>query len=254
LKRYFIQLSYKGTNFCGWQFQPNAKTVQEELQNSIKQLFRTQIDVTGAGRTDTGVHAGFYIAHFETDIFFEPEKIKQKLNKILNKDIAIHKIFEVDSHTHSRFDALSRTYEYHIHLIKNPFIQEFSTFLYWKPDIEKMNSASKILFEVTDFTSFSKLHTDVKTNNCKIYKAEWKEFNSKLIFTIEADRFLRNMVRAIVGTLLEIGKNKIDENEFRQIIELKNRSKAGISVPAQGLILTDIKYTENINSQFIRLS
>jgi len=252
LKRYFIQLSYKGTNFHGWQFQPNAKTIQEELETAFALIFRTKTEITGAGRTDTGVHAKFYVAHFETNIEFDLEKIVGKLNSMISKDISIFKIFEVENKAHSRFDALSRTYEYHIHFVKNPFLREFSTFIYSKLDIDKMNQASAELFNFEDFTSFSKLHTDVKTNNCKIYKAEWQTNNNGLIFTIEADRFLRNMVRAIVGTLIEIGKNKIQIEDFKNIIAQKNRNKAGMSMPAEGLFLCDIKYPQIIDLQFIR--
>lgn len=255
LKRYFIQLSYKGTNFCGWQIQPNAKTIQEEIQNSMSKILQQKIDIIGAGRTDTGVHANFYVAHFETDKTFEKESFLKKMNSILNKDIALQNVFEVENNIHARFDAKSRTYKYHIHFDKNPFLNDLSTFLYWKPDLYIMNKAAKILFDYEDFTSFSKLHTDVKTNNCKIYRAEWKIINeNRIFFEIEADRFLRNMVRAIVGTLLEIGKKKIDIEKFKNIIEAKDRNKAGISVPAQGLYLTDIKYPEEVDKNFLRLS
>ena len=240
--RYFIQLSYKGTNYHGWQVQPNAITIQSVLNKAFSTILREKIELTGAGRTDTGVHAKFFIAHFDSSVKIETKTFIFRINCFLPFDIAIQKIYQVSDSAHSRFDAISRTYKYHISQNKNPFIQEYSYF-YNKPlDIEKMNEAAKILFDYSDFTSFSKTHTDTKTNLCKIHFAEWKKTPEKLIFTIKADRFLRNMVRAITGTLIDIGSGKMRVEEIRKIIESKNRSSAGYSVPAQGLFLTGIEY------------
>ncbi len=244
-QRYFIQCSYKGTNYHGWQIQPNAVSVQEVLEDALTTILREKISVMGAGRTDTGVHASFFILHFDSDNSeIDSEKMVYKLNSFLPPDIAIQKIWKVDDEMHARFSALSRTYKYFISTEKNPFQTE-TTYKYLKPlDIDKMNAAAKVLSDYEDFTSFSRLHTDVKTNNCKIFQAEWKQENHQLIFTIKADRFLRNMVRAIVGTLLEVGQGKLSVDEFTKIIESKNRGSAGASAPAQGLFLVDIEYSE----------
>ena len=244
--RYFIKLSYKGTKYHGWQIQPNAITIQEIVQKALSILLKTETEIIGAGRTDTGVHASFYIAHFDCKEVLKTEEICLALNRILPIDIAIHSIYQVDESMHSRFSALSRTYNYIISRDKDPFSQETSTYVWGKLNVDAMNDACKILFDYTDFTSFSKLHTDTATNNCTILKAEWKETeDNKLIFTISADRFLRNMVRAIVGTMLEVGRGKISLDEFKTIIESKDRSKAGMSVPPQGLFLCDIAYSND---------
>ena len=241
--RYFVRLSYKGTRFHGWQIQPNAVTVQEILQKSFSLLLRKNIAVTGAGRTDSGVHAINYIAHFDTETKIDDiNQLIYKLNSFLNQDIAIHDIFLVRKEMHARFSAISRTYEYRIHQNKNPFLNDVSYYIFEKLDFTAMNSAAQLLFDYSDFTSFSKLHTDTKTNLCKIYRAEWIKKDNQYIFIITADRFLRNMVRAITGTLFDVGKGKITETNFRQIIENKNRSSAGVSVPAHGLFLTGITY------------
>ena len=210
-------------------------------------MTRQQIGVTGAGRTDTGVHASYFVAHFESENqHLDHPDFTHKLNSFLGKDIVIFRIQKVPSEAHARFDATSRTYQYHLNLVKDPFALETSWHFFKQPDVEQMNQACRILFEYTDFTSFSKLHTDVKTNNCKIYQAEWKQTGSKIVFTVKADRFLRNMVRALVGTILEVGIGKTDLAGFRSIIEKKDRGAAGLSVPAQGLFLTDIEYPERI--------
>ena len=246
--RYFIQISYKGTNYHGWQIQPNAISVQEVLTKTFSTILRDKIEITGAGRTDTGVHASYFVAHFNSDIadLHSDNKILFKLNSLLPKDIAIHQILPVMNEAHARFDASSRTYQYYIHQLKDPFLLESSYFLPQKLSIDIMNKACEFLFQFTDFTSFSKLHTDVKTNNCKITEAFWIQDDHKLIFTITADRFLRNMVRAIVGTLIDIGRNNISQEDFIQIIENKNRSDAGVSVPAHGLFLTNITYADKL--------
>jgi tRNA pseudouridine38-40 synthase len=246
--RYFIQLSYKGTNYHGWQIQPNAISVQEVLTNSFSTVLREDVEITGAGRTDTGVHSSYFVAHFETSNsdLLSDEKFLFKINSILPKDIAVHNIKMVKPDAHARFDASSRTYHYFIHTKKDPFLLESSYYFPKDLNIELMNKACDLLFNYTDFTSFSKLHTDVKTNNCKITEAFWSQGEHKIRFTITADRFLRNMVRAIVGTTLEIGKGKLSLDDFIQIIESKNRSEAGVSVPAQGLFLTNITYDKSI--------
>lgn len=242
-QRYFIELSYNGTNFHGWQIQPNAVTIQEELNKALSTLLREDIETVGAGRTDSGVHAKFFVAHFDSDnLNIDANNVIHRLNKFLSNDIAINKIYKVVNTAHSRFDALSRTYKYYICKNKDPFNKDFCYYFPLKLDIEKINKACKILFKYTDFSCFSKLHTDTKTNNCKITVAECVENNKMIVFTITADRFLRNMVRAIVGTLIEVGQNKINLNDFSKIIESKNRSNAGKSVPAKGLFLENIKY------------
>ncbi|NOR76467.1 MAG: tRNA pseudouridine(38-40) synthase TruA [Draconibacterium sp.] len=244
-QRYFLQISYKGTNYHGWQIQPNAISVQEVLENALSKILREKIAVMGAGRTDTGVHASFFILHFDvSNSEIDSVKLVYNLNSFLPPDIAVQKLWKVNNEAHARFSALSRTYKYFISTEKNPFNTEIS-YRYLKPlDLDKMNKAAQVLFDYKDFTSFSRLHTDVKTNNCKIFQAEWKQENSQLIFTIKADRFLRNMVRAIVGTLLEVGQGKLSIDEFQKIIESKDRGAAGASASAQGLFLVDIEYPE----------
>jgi tRNA pseudouridine38-40 synthase len=246
-QRYFIELAYKGTRFHGWQIQPNAVSVQECLEKALSVITREAIVVTGAGRTDTGVHASYYVAHFDSvNPNLDLPDFSYKLNSFLSKDVVIFKIKKVDVEAHARFNAISRTYQYHLNLVKDPFSLETSWYFFQQPDLVKMNEASLLLFEYTDFTSFSKLHTDVKTNNCKIYCAEWSQVGSNVVFTVKADRFLRNMVRALVGTILEVGIGKIDFAGFRSIIEQKDRGAAGLSVPAHGLFLTDVEYPEVI--------
>ncbi|MEA3446017.1 MAG: tRNA pseudouridine(38-40) synthase TruA [Bacteroidota bacterium] len=243
MKRYFIQLAYNGANYVGWQIQPNGLSVQESLEKALSVILSEKIKVIGAGRTDAGVHARFFIAHFNsTRPIEDTEKLTYSLNNYLAHDISVQKIFRVNVNAHARFDAISRTYEYWIVRHKDPFLKEFAYKLPHQLKLEIMNSAAQLLFNYTDFTSFSKLHTDVKTNNCKIIKAGWAYRNDVLVFTIGADRFLRNMVRAIVGTLLDVGRGRIDLDDFCEIIEKKDRSLAGFSVPAHGLYLTGIEY------------
>ena len=240
--RYFIQISYNGTNYHGWQQQPNASSVQETLNKALSTVLNRTIDCMGAGRTDTGVHATQMYAHFDCDELQNTTSIIHKLNSFLPKDIVVHNLIQVHNDAHARFDATKRTYEYHIHSFKNAFLQNKSWYFHQKLNVDLMNQACKILFNHTDFQCFSKVHTDVNTFDCKIYEAFWKEENANLIFTISADRFLRNMVRAIVGTMVNVGLEKITLDEFQTIIESKDRKKAGFSVPAHGLYLTEIKY------------
>lgn len=247
--RYFIYFSYRGTNYHGWQIQPNNITVQEVMQDAMSMIFREKVAVTGAGRTDTGVHALSMAAHFDLESEIEnPERAVQKLNSVLPNDIAVKRIEAVAPDAHARFDAKSRTYKYFVTEQKCAFSSEFSARIIGKGlDYELMNEAAKTLFDYIDFTSFSKVHTDAKTNNCKIMKAEWThEENDRdgahWVFTIQADRFLRNMVRAVVGTLFEVGRGKMTVEQFRSVIEQKDRCKAGTSAPAEGLFLVDVEY------------
>jgi tRNA pseudouridine38-40 synthase len=240
--RYFIKLAYNGTNYHGWQVQPNASSVQETLNNALSVILNSNINSMGAGRTDTGVHAKEMFAHFDYTPTLEIESTLHKLNSYLPKDIAIYDIIPVHQDAHARFDAKKRTYQYHISSVKDVFSQEECWYYHQNLEVELMNQAAKILLSHTDFQCFSKVNTDVNTFNCTIYEAYWKQENNQLIFTISADRFLRNMVRAIVGTLVNVGLHKITLADFNSIIENKNRSEAGFSVPAQGLFLTKIEY------------
>jgi len=246
-QRFFIELSYDGTNYHGWQSQHNALSVQEVLNKALSTILREPIETLGCGRTDTGVHARQFFAHFtphlpEGGAFeFDGSHIRS-LNSILPPDIAVKRIFPVAPTAHARFDATLRSYEYHIHFNKDPFKNNYSWLLRDEPDIELMNKAASIIMEYTDFSCFSKSNTQVKTNNCKISKAEWVKVDGGIVFHISADRFLRNMVRAIVGTLLQVGHQELEPYEVRAIIQSKNRSKAGVSVPACGLYLTEVFY------------
>jgi tRNA pseudouridine38-40 synthase len=246
--RYFIFLSYKGTSYHGWQVQPNSITVQKILDEALSVILRHDISTTGAGRTDTGVHALVFCAHFNSS---EPDLDTKKnfvyrLNSYLPKDISVSRVRKVKVDASARFGALSRTYTYYISRQKDPFNEDSSWDLHGDIDIKKMNKAGDILLKHTDFTSFSRLHTDVKTNNCRVMNALWEEKGNQLVFTIKADRFLRNMVRAIVGTMVNVGFGKITVKEFEEIIKAKNRGKAGRSAPAKGLFLTGIEYPEDI--------
>ena len=240
--RYFIELAYNGTNYHGWQYQPNAVSVQETLNDALSTILKNSIDIVGAGRTDTGVHAKQMFAHFDFDTEFEIPFLIHKLNSFLPKDIAIINLHKVHDTAHARFDATKRTYEYHIHSQKNVFENENSWYYPTVLDTAAMNSATTLLFSHTDFECFSKVNTDVNTFNCKIMEAHWQQYGNQLIFTITADRFLRNMVRAIVGTMINIGLEKIKLHDFQNILESKDRNQAGFSVPAHGLYLTKIDY------------
>lgn len=240
--RYFIELSYNGKNYHGWQIQPDAISVQEKLNNALSTIYQSEIQVVGAGRTDTGVHASQMFAHFDVD-FKVDDNLVFKLNSILPNDIFIKNILLVDNQKHARFDALERSYEFRIWLGRNPFLLDFSWQIHsQKPDLDLMNQAAKLLLDYDDFESFSKVKTDVYTFNCNVTNAIWVQEEEMLTFHITANRFLRNMVRAIVGTLLDVGLGKITVNDFKNIIESKNRGNAGLSVPAKGLFLTNIKY------------
>ena len=209
--RYFLEFSYNGKSYHGWQNQPNAISVQEVMENALSILLRNKTDIVGAGRTDSGVHAKQMFAHFDVNIPVDRDDLLHKLNSFLPADISIYNIHEVNDKAHARFDAVSRTYEYWITQCKNPFLSDYSYCMKSPLDIKKMNEVSKILFEYDDFQCFSKSRTDVKTYICHIMEANWRSDNEKLVFTIKADRFLRNMVRAIVGTLIEVGTNKLSK-------------------------------------------
>lgn len=254
--RYFLELAFNGSSFHGWQVQPNAISVQSTLETALSTILRHPIDLVGAGRTDAGVHAYKMFAHFDSPVsILNPEKFLLAINSMVGKNIFVKKLIEVDSEAHARFDATLRTYKYFIGFKKNPFLKE----LFWHSpsslDMEVMNDAASLLLANSDFTSFAKLHSDAKTNICKVTKAEWKcinddvqaysflgELNNGISFTISADRFLRNMVRSIVGTLVDVGRHKITKEDFQNIINFKNRGCAGTSMPAHALFLWDIEY------------
>ena len=244
--RYFIELSFKGTNYFGWQIQPDAPTVQEKLNSSLSLLLREKIEIVGAGRTDSGVHAKLMIAHFDSDRVESLDNLKHRLNSLLPDDISVYRIYEVQSDAHARFDAESRSYIYKIFLGRDPFELETTWQIHNKDfDIDLMNEACKVLLKYKDFKAFSKSKTDVKTYECVIFDAEWVLDNNQLNFNISANRFLRNMVRAIVGTMLEIGQGDLSIADFESVILSRNRSNAGKSVPARGLYLNNIKYPDN---------
>ncbi|MDO9260325.1 MAG: tRNA pseudouridine(38-40) synthase TruA, partial [Flavobacteriaceae bacterium] len=224
--RYFIELQYHGKNYHGWQQQLNAITIQETLNNTLRMLLKSPINVMGAGRTDTGVHAEQFFAHFDFENEIDAALLRYKLNSILPSDIVIIAIFKVPDNTHARFDAISRSYEYRIYLGKNPFLRDVTWQTPLQPSVEKMNEAAKLLLYHQDFKCFSKSKTDVNTYHCDIAEAVWKQEGKRLTFHITANRFLRNMVRAIVGTLIEVGFGKITLDDFKEIIESRNRSEA----------------------------
>jgi tRNA pseudouridine38-40 synthase len=244
--RYFIELSYNGKAYHGWQNQPNAISVQEVVEKALSTILKTKISIMGAGRTDAGVHASQMFAHFDFEGNFEVKDLVYKLNSFLPQDIAIQDIFEVKPEIHSRFYAESRTYLYKISTSKNVFDYDFTYQVQLPLDVDAMNEACKILFQYKDFQCFSKSNTDVKTYNCDIKEAFWTLESNQLIFTITADRFLRNMVRAVVGTMVNIGLGKLKPDDLHKIIASKNRSEAGFSVPAHGLYLVKIIYPDSI--------
>ena len=259
--RYFVWFSYDGTNYHGWQVQPNGITVQSELERCLSLLLRETITVTGAGRTDAGVHARQMAAHFDTDAQFDAVVLAKKLNGLLHHDIAVDRIERVAPDMHARFSATSRMYHYYIHTKKNPFIQQFSQEMHYQLDFDLMNQAGRILLEYEDFGAFCKAGSDVKTTICHVTHAQWHQTSpsewyfeitanrflrnmspSEWYFEITANRFLRNMVRAVVGTLIEVGRGRMTLDEFRQVIEGKQRTQAGESMPAKALFLEEVKY------------
>lgn len=241
-----MELAYNGRAYHGWQYQPNAPTVQETLEKALFTILRKETPVVGAGRTDTGVHASQYFVHFDTEGITDNTKFIYKLNSVLPEDIATYDAFEVKDDAHARFDARSRSYQYRLSLRKDPFVVETAHYLKNEIDVERMNQAAEILKDYKDFKCFSRSKTDVKTYNCQITNAVWKQEKDLLVFHITADRFLRNMVRAIVGTLLEIGLAKMEVEQMHEIIKSRDRRNAGTSVPAKGLFLTGIEYPRTI--------
>ena len=246
--RYFLHLAYNGAGYCGWQIQNGQKTVQQALQQALFYICRERIELTGCGRTDSGVHALDFYAHFDyRDMDKEHVRmLAMRLNRYFDYDINIYGIYRMKPDAHARFDALSRTYKYYISNNKQPFNNEFCYRYPFELDIERMNTAAKTLYQYSDFTSFSKLHTQVNNNNCEIMYVHWDVEQDMMVFTIKADRFLRNMVRAIVGTLLEVGRGKIGVEDFCSIIEAKDRGRAGVSVPAKGLFLYSVEYDKHL--------
>ncbi len=247
MARYFIYLSYDGAAYHGWQVQPNAATVQQQLEEALSTLMRVPVQVVGAGRTDAGVNAALMVAHVDFPAEVDVKHIVYKLNRLLPPDIAVKTLRRVRDDAHARFDAISRKYHYRVVTAKSPFARRYACRVQPDVDFALMNSAAEILYEYTDFTSFSKLHTDVKTNNCRVTRAVWRKTgDDEWLFEIEADRFLRNMVRAIVGTLLQVGRGKLSLEGFRAVIENKARGEAGDSAPGEALFLVDVKYPEDI--------
>jgi tRNA pseudouridine38-40 synthase len=242
--RYFIWFSYDGTRYHGWQIQPNGITVQSELQRCLSLLLRQEVSVVGAGRTDTGVHARQMAAHFDIDeLPMSVFDLAHKLNGLLPQDIGVSNVAAVDNDMHARFSAIARTYHYYVHTRKNPFLRQFSLELHYQLDYERMNEAARILLEYEDFGAFCKAGSDVKTTLCKVTHAQWHQTSeSTWYFEITANRFLRNMVRAVVGTLIEVGRGRMSLDEFRQVIEGKKRTQAGESMPAKALFLEKVEY------------
>ena len=241
--RYFITLSYDGTRFHGWQIQPSGISVQEELQRALSLLLRQDIQVTGAGRTDAGVHARMMVAHFDVNDEVDTEQLAYKLNRLLPQDIAIQHIEHVADDLHARFSAVARTYYYYIHTSKIPFLRYYSCELHYPLDFSKMNRAASMLLGYEDFGAFCKSHADVKTTLCHVTKAEWVQLSEdSWRFEITANRFLRNMVRAVVGTLIDVGRGRLSLDEFQRVVENKRRTDAGESMPANALFLERIEY------------
>lgn len=246
-KRYFLHISYDGTNYHGWQRQLNSHSVQEEIESALRKLLRQEKVVSvGCGRTDAGVHARDFYLHFNAENpILDKEEVFFKLNLMLPKDIGLFGLWQVGDLTHARFDATERSYEYHIHQRRDPFVQRFSTFYPWPLDVGRMNEAAALLLSYNDFAAFCKTGGGQKTTLCDLREARWEQDDYRLVFHIRADRFLRNMVRAVVGTLLEVGRGKLSLSEFQAIVEGGKRTQAGESVPAQGLHLTRIRYPED---------
>lgn len=246
MQRYFIYLCYDGTRYHGWQVQPNGISVQEELQSCLSTLLRRPVEITGAGRTDAGVHARQMVAHFDAGDVFDEAQLAYRLNRMLPRDIAVSRIEKVADGLHARFSATSRTYHYFIHIGRDPFLRHYSLEMPYQLDFARMNEAARLLLEVKDFGAFCKAGADVKTTLCDVTKAQWELMEDGDVkrwrFVITANRFLRNMVRAVVGTLVDVGRGKISQEEFRQIVVSGSRSNAGESMPGHALFLWDIKY------------
>ncbi|GAB3651819.1 tRNA pseudouridine(38-40) synthase TruA [Echinicola sediminis] len=241
-RRYFLELAYKGTHYHGWQLQPNARTVQEEINKALATILREKVETMGSGRTDTGVHGKQQFLHFDVEGALERKNFLKKVNAVLPKDISIYDLKEVNPEAHARFDAVWRSYEYYISLRKNPFEEELSWHCFYRLDVERMNEAAALLLRHRDFECFSKVKTEVNHFECEIKTAFWEQKEHHLIFHITANRFLRGMVRAIVGTLVEVGTGKLGVEEFQSILESKNRGNAGAAAPPRGLYLSEVSY------------
>ena len=243
MKRYFIHLAYNGANYCGWQIQPQSPSVQGELERCLSLKLGRPVNITGCGRTDTGVHARRMAAHFDTEQAFDPQVLTKKLNGLLHQDIGVYSVEPVSDDLHARFSAVERTYRYYVHTRKDPFLRMYSLELHYQLDYELMNEAGRILTEYDDFGAFCKAGSDVKTTLCQVTHAQWHQTSpTTWYFQITANRFLRNMVRAVVGTLVEVGRGRMTLDDFRQVIEGKQRTQAGESMPAKALFLEDVKY------------
>lgn len=243
MQRYFITFAYDGTAYHGWQIQPNGNSVQEELQKALSTILRENIEVVGAGRTDAGVHARRMTAHFETEANFDYAQLAYKLNRLVPRDISVYDVYPVDADMHARFSATLRTYHYYIHTRKNPFLRHYSCELHYQLDFDLMNQAAARLLAVDDFGAFCKAHADVKTTLCNVTEAVWvRDADDVWHFRISANRFLRNMVRAVVGTLIEVGRHRMTLQQFDDVIASGSRSKAGESMPGNALFLEDVKY------------
>ncbi len=252
MKRFFISISYDGTAYHGWQVQPNGHSVQAELQRCLSTLLREEIAVTGAGRTDAGVHARCMVAHFDFEQPIDEGQLTYKLNRILPRDISVQKVWEVPNDLHARFSAVSRTYHYYIHTQKDPFLRSYSCELHYSLDFAKMNEAAACLLQYEDFGAFCKSHADVKTTLCQVTQARWVQQSSySWYFEISANRFLRNMVRAVVGTLIDVGRGRLTVEDFCKVVEGKKRTDAGESMPAHALFLEDVSYGAIHNDPFI---
>ncbi len=245
--RYFVELRYKGSAYCGWQRQNDVPSVQQTLERALSTLLRADIEIVGAGRTDTGVNASYYVAHFDSEVAVaDCRQFVYKLNLILPEDIAVFSIREVAPEAHARFDAVSREYRYYIEQTKNPFTRDASWQYYVPLDVEAMNRAAECLLRYEDFTSFAKLNSNNKTNICHITHAEWSREGNRLCFTVVADRFLRNMVRALVGTLVDVGRGRYTPEQFEEIVASRDLSRSSGGAPAQGLFLSDVVYPDDI--------
>lgn len=243
MKRYFVVFAYDGTNYHGWQIQPNGISIQEELQNAISVILRQSITIVGAGRTDAGVHARKMVAHFDVESPLDCKQLAYKLNRLLPQDISVSEVVQVDSNMHARFSATLRTYHYYIHMRKDPFLRHYSCELHYNLDFELMNEAASHLLKTDDFATFCKTHTDVKTTICDVKEAYWvKDSEYAWHFRISANRFLRNMVRAVVGTLIEVGRHRMTLEQFDNAVACGHRSKAGESMPGNALFLEDVCY------------
>ena len=245
-----MEMAFHGAAYCGWQKQPEEKTVQAEVEKALSTAFQVQTECAGAGRTDSGVHASHFVAHFDAEEIKDLDQMVFKLNQLLPHDISVSDVYQVDDEAHARFDAVSRAYEYFVTQKKDPFLLDRATYIKRPLSIELMNEAAQELMNFTNFKSFSKVKTQVYTFNCKVMSAYWEQKENVLIFKIKADRFLRNMVRAIVGTLIEVGLKMKSVEEFKQIIESRNRNKAGKSMPAHALFLSEINYPQHLKRQY----